>query len=217
MPVSHRSEFLCNFSFDCQGSKSPPGPLASALASVQVDFNSNDSSGRSDTVQNDGISGRERKNSRDSSDLADILIGIPKDDSIHEPSIQARQHRGGLSPITRHNFPHDMSSMEIGMYVLLTVFCFAILVFVVACVVYASKFRPISMDNDAKNRNKERTNSLRILRGPKKISESTTNAHDWVWLGRSTMDRSSMVQDGNGNGHAVNNQRGKITFLHSIR
>lgn len=58
-----------------QGSKSPPGPLASALASVQVDFNSNDSSGRSDTVQNDGISGRERKISRDSSDLADILIG----------------------------------------------------------------------------------------------------------------------------------------------
>lgn len=60
-----------------QGSKSPPGPLASALASVQVDFNSNDSSGRSDTVQNDGISGRgERKSSRDSSDLADILIGL---------------------------------------------------------------------------------------------------------------------------------------------
>ncbi|XP_037049229.1 transmembrane protein 132E isoform X1 [Bradysia coprophila] len=189
------------------GSKSPPGPLASALAAVQVDFNSNDSSGRSDTVQNDGISGRERKISRDSSDLADILIGIPKDDSIHEPSIQARQHRGGMSSIGRHNFPHDMSSMEIGMYVLLTVFCFAILVFVVACVVYASKFRPISMDNDIKNRNKDRTNSLRILRGPKKISESTTNAHDWVWLGRSTMDRSSMVQDGNGNAHIVNNQR----------
>lgn len=216
-----------------QGSKSPPGPLASALAAVQVDFNSNDSSGRSDTVQNDGISGRERKISRDPSDLADILIGttsqslrisnwksykfpiflliskgIPKDDSIHEPSIQARQHRGGMSSIGRHNFPHDMSSMEIGMYVLLTVFCFAILVFVVACVVYASKFRPISMDNDIKNRNKDRTNSLRILRGPKKISESTTNAHDWVWLGRSTMDRSSMIQDGNGNPHIVNNPRG---------
>lgn len=106
-----------------------------------------------------------------------------------------------------------MSAMEIGMYVLLTVFCFAILVFVVACVVYASKFRPITMDNDAKNRNKERTNSLKILRGPKKISESTTNAHDWVWLGRSTMDRSSMIQDGNGNGHVVNNQRGMKTFV----
>lgn len=141
-----------------------------------------------------------------------ISKGIPKDDSIHEPSIQARQHRGGLSPIGRHNFPHDMSSMEIGMYVLLTVFCFAILVFVVACVVYASKFRPISIDND-----KDRTNSLRILRGPKKISESTTNAHDWVWLGRSTMDRSSMIQDGNGNAHVLNNQRGIHTIQHMER
>lgn len=53
------------------------GPLASALASVQVDFTSSDPPSRPDTVQNDGISGRERKGNRDrdANDLSDILIG----------------------------------------------------------------------------------------------------------------------------------------------
>jgi transmembrane protein 132 len=51
--------------------------LASALASVQVDFTSSDPPSRPDTVQNDGISGRERKGGRDrdANDLSDILIG----------------------------------------------------------------------------------------------------------------------------------------------
>lgn len=50
--------------------------MASALASVQVDFNAIEAPGRPDTVQNDGIMGRDRKSGRDStSDLADILIG----------------------------------------------------------------------------------------------------------------------------------------------
>lgn len=35
-----------------------------------------------------------------------------------------------------------MTPLEIGMYVLLAAFCFAIVVFVVSCVVYASKFKP---------------------------------------------------------------------------
>ena len=42
---------------------------------MQVDFSAPDIQGRPDTVQNDGISGRERKSGRDMSDLADILIG----------------------------------------------------------------------------------------------------------------------------------------------
>lgn len=51
--------------------------MASALASVQVDFNAIEAPGRPDTVQNDGIMGRDRKSGRDSnSDLADILIGM---------------------------------------------------------------------------------------------------------------------------------------------
>ncbi|XP_037919776.1 transmembrane protein 132E isoform X2 [Hermetia illucens] len=191
-------------------SKPNPGLLASALASVQVDFSSADNAHKPDTVQNDGIAGRERKGPRDSGDLSDI-IGIPlKDDSNHEPTVQARQHRGGLSPLDgiRHkSLPHgDMTSMEIGMYVLLTAFCFAIIVFVISCVVYASKFRPISPELGLENGNKDSFTTNGILREPRRPRESTTNAHDWVWLGRSTLDRSSMIQDTE-NGNILENQR----------
>lgn len=195
-----------------KGSKNTPSPLASALASVQVDFTISDTPGRPDTVQNDGISGKERKGGRsDMNDLADILIGIPKDDSSHEPTVQARQHRGLQLIPNSHNI-HDMSSLEIGMYILLTAFCFAIVVFVISCVVYASKFRPLPMDiglDDANGNGKDGfTSTVGVLREPRRLRESTTNAHDWVWLGRSTMDRSIIGQDAV-NGNILENQRGK--------
>lgn len=143
-----------------------------------------------------------------------LYIGVPlKDDSAHEPTVQARQHRGGLA--SRNSHPHsDMTSLEIGMYVLLTAFCFAIAVFVVSCVVYASRFKPVTNDGDVSNGNivvktgTGLTSSLGIQREPRRQRESTTNAHDWVWLGRSTMDRSTVIQD-NANGNALDNQRSK--------
>lgn len=66
-----------NIPLSKQGTKSSIGPLASALASVQVDFSAPETQNRPDTVQNDGISGRERKGGRDRdvNDLSDILIG----------------------------------------------------------------------------------------------------------------------------------------------
>ncbi|XP_055390024.1 transmembrane protein 132E [Condylostylus longicornis] len=185
--------------------KSAPGSLASALASVQVDFNTGDNAAKPDTVQNDGILGRDRKGLRDSGDLNDI-IGIPlKDEGNHEPNVQARQHRGGMTSIDgmRHKpGPHDMTSMEIGMYVLLTAFCVAIIVFVISCVVYASKFRPITIESGLDNVGgaKDLLSTSGLLRDSRKPRESTTNAHDWVWLGRSTLDRSSVAHDSmNGN------------------
>lgn len=109
-----------------------------------------------------------------------------------------------------------MTSLEIGMYILLIAFCLAIVIFVVSCVVYASKFRPTALDLDNKNGNGDGiASSLKIMREPRRVRESTTNAHDWVWLGRSTMDRSSMAQD-NVNGNSVppnDNQRG---FLFNV-
>lgn len=79
-------------------------------------------------------------------------LGIPlKDENNHEPTVQARQHHSsggnnGLSMVastgSRHHGNYKMSPLEIGMYVLLAAFCFAIVVFVVSCVVYASKFKP---------------------------------------------------------------------------
>lgn len=74
--LSEECRLRRNVPISKQTSKQSIGALASALASVQVDFSATDSPNRPDTVQNDGISGRERKSGRDrDSDLSDILIG----------------------------------------------------------------------------------------------------------------------------------------------
>lgn len=190
--------------------KQTTGPLASALASVQVDFSTADAqNNRPDTVQNDGISGRERKSGkdRDPNDLSDILIGIPlRDDHSNEkPAVQARKHgsNGGLTPISissgKSPVHNNMTTLEIGMYVLLTGFCLAIGIFVISCVVYASKYRPVTIDMVSEDMGLRKDQSsgggLGILRDSRRPRESTTNAHDWVWLGRATMDRSMTSQD----------------------
>lgn len=60
------------------GSSSKPNkpnaaPLASALASIEVDFNNVDIVSKQESIQNDGTVGRERKNYRNTGDLADII------------------------------------------------------------------------------------------------------------------------------------------------
>lgn len=128
--------------------------------------------------------------------------------------MQTRQHHGSTQSLknyrnSKYPFRNDMSSMEIGVYVLLTAFCFAIVVFVISCVVYASKFRPRAIDTGPLELSKAiiAPNMLsKELRFPK---ESTTNVHDWVWLGRSTMDRSSLINDSTSN----NDNRGKFIFI----
>lgn len=206
------------------GKQASSGPtLATALASVEVDFGGSDTSKvdtHSHTVQNDGTSNRDRYRGRDLGDLADILIGIPlKDASHHEPTVQARQHRGmtqldTLNGIVAHKSAvhPDMTTLEIGMYVLLAAFCLAIAVFVVSCVVYASKFKPVPIEAVNGDSTERDVLGLGVLREVKKGRDSTQNAHDWVWLGRNTVDRSSMgVEMVNGN--IWENARGKISHL----
>lgn len=55
--------------------KSNAAPLASALASIEVDFNNVDIVSKQEAIQNDGTVGRERKNYRQTGDLADIIGG----------------------------------------------------------------------------------------------------------------------------------------------
>lgn len=195
--------------------KDAQGPLASSLASVQVDFNTVEFPDSPDTFQNDGVSGRDRKSNQDT--LTDILIGIPLNDD---------KKANGDSPYNKHGIlalhPLRSSStttaLEIGMYVLLTTFCFAILVFVVSCFVYASKHKMINFENSKSERpavagkvaaNATTAGHFPMLRETRRNRESTTNAHNWVWLGRSTMDRSSMVQEGND--HVMSQRGNKIT------
>lgn len=138
-----------------------------------------------------------------------LHLGIPlKDDHHHDqPAIQARKYgnKVGLTPISvgagKSPVHTDMTSLEIGMYVLLTAFCLAIGIFVISCVVYASKFRPVTIDmvSEEMGLRKDQSNGgLGILRESRRPRESTTNAHDWVWLGRATMDRSMTQQDVDG-------------------
>ncbi|XP_034668116.1 transmembrane protein 132E [Drosophila subobscura] len=196
--------------------KSNVAPLASALASIEVDFNNVDIVSKQEAIQNDGTVGRgERKTFRQTAgDLADIIVGIPLRDSSqqYEPTVQARQHRGSSSIQASHKNHFNgkggiggtgpMSSMELGMYVLLTAFCFAIIVFVISCVVYASKFRPALIESglDPLSVGKGNGGAGGMSGGgfrDVRLKESTTNAHDWVWLGRSTIDRQSVVAETN--------------------
>lgn len=131
--------------------------------------------------------------------------GIPlKDDNNnHKPNIESHHTKNGilsLNPLRNHSFS-EISTLEIGMYVLLSTFCFAIVIFVVTCFVYASKHKMIAVENNQR----VAAGRFPILRDRRKHGESTTNAHNWVWLGRSTMDRSSMVQEPNDN---ASNNRG---------
>ncbi|XP_058811581.1 transmembrane protein 132E [Topomyia yanbarensis] len=211
--LSEECRLRRNIPVSKQGIKSSIGPLVSALASVQVDFSASDIGTRPDTVQNDGIAGRDRKAGHELSDLADILIGIPlKDDHSQEPAAlqPSRQHRGGIPGYTNSKSMvyTDATSLEIGMYVLLAAFCLAIGVFVISCVVYASKFRPVTIDVTGEASVRDGMGNAAVLGA--KVTESTTNAHDWVWLGRATMDRSANGPEFSGNNrdsrmHIINN------------
>lgn len=157
-------------------------------------------------------------------------VGVPMRDSTYnyDSNVQSRHqyHRtnshggvgGGNLKIqygggtTNGGLSGRMSPIEVGMYVLLTAFCFAIVIFIISCVVYASRFKPIMIENGSNNLHPSEqqqhqdiidggcgggglssfnynNNVLRDLKINNK--KPTTNAHDWVWLGRSSMDRTT--------------------------
>ncbi|XP_014665244.1 PREDICTED: transmembrane protein 132E-like [Priapulus caudatus] len=67
----------------------------------------------------------------------------------------------------------SFSPLEIGMYVLLGIFCIAIVVFVVNCVVFATRYR----------------------RKRVPARDTVSDAPDWVYVGRATLERQSVVID----------------------
>lgn len=123
--------------------------------------------------------------------------------------VQARQHRtaiangmssGGMGGVgIRHHGVNRVSPLEIGMYVLLAAFCFAIVVFLVSCVVYANKFKLQPPDSPLpgsalpvlSGAARARAAANQLASGRRPPRESTTNAHDWVWLGRATLERAA--------------------------
>ncbi|XP_026330069.1 transmembrane protein 132B [Hyposmocoma kahamanoa] len=189
--------------------KNIPGALATAAASVDVDFSGGDAPQRPDTPQNDDIMARGQIHS----DIYKIFSPM-KDENNHEPTVQAQQYGSIFKSIQSHNrhvpaHANSISTVEIGMYVLLGAFCFAIMVFVVSCVVYAARMKPMRTEGGvAAGRlmpSVVEGGRLQVaglvgttlgLAREKPNKESTTNAHDWVWLGRATIEK-------NGNRHAA--------------
>lgn len=118
-------------------------------------------------------------------------------------------HGGGNLKIqygSANSLSGKMSPIEVGMYVLLTAFCFAIVIFIISCVVYASKFKPVMIENGTstnRHTNDQDIDGLgsfnynNVLRDFKISKKPTTNAHDWVWLGRSSMDRTAATNKHN--------------------
>ncbi|XP_048467736.1 transmembrane protein 132D isoform X1 [Rhincodon typus] len=62
--------------------------------------------------------------------------------------------------------PRGLTDLEIGMYALLGVFCLAILVFLINCVMFALKYRHKRIPTEAQG--------------------NMNHSHDWVWLGNET-------------------------------
>lgn len=78
------------------------------------------------------------------------------DENNDEPTVQARHtYNNVVNPITNsigsttvhaHKVPSQVSPFELGMYTLLAALCFAIVAFVISCVVYASKYKQNSLE-----------------------------------------------------------------------
>ncbi|XP_042904370.1 transmembrane protein 132E [Parasteatoda tepidariorum] len=168
----------------CQKRRSQP--LAMAYAYIDVDFSPN-----SKAIMNDvrvkspknADGGRKRPDHVDpfspsheednekylnSNDASSILYQDAvshRGKSYHEPAVQARQNLV---------HPSDLTPLEIGMYALLGVFCLAIFVFLVSCSVFAVRYR------------------RKQVPPVTETSDTVAHAHDWVWLGRATLERNSV-------------------------
>ena len=168
-------------------------PLATATVFLEIDF---DADASLPEVKNDrqvfkGRKGRGRKRKENKSqekriksvNMGDLNIAMRDDNSRVNSNLYPYDARS--PPLSEHDTSHHhVTTLEVGMYILLGVFCVAIAVFMASCFVYASKHQ-------------QPHNPLQ------RKSQSVQNAHDWVWLGRQTLDKSSVdsrdILDNNAN------------------
>lgn len=117
----------------------------------------------------------------DMGDISEILSNIALRDENSRGGDPGGPHpRSRADQAQADLYGHEATTLEVGMYVLLGIFCVAISVFMASCFVYASK--------------QQQTGGG----GPPfaQRSRSVQNAHDWVWLGRHTLDKSSVGTSG---------------------
>ncbi|CAB4057888.1 TMEM132 [Lepeophtheirus salmonis] len=133
------------------------------------------------------------KKSVDMGDLGDMI----QDEEISQAHLESSQrHRNGggylhsyrSHPSLSHprhyiDYTH-LTPLEVGLYVLLAVFCATIAIFVASCFVYASRHRKVEYPMNTS------TTATRSI----KSHQSVQNAHDWVWLGKSSSMDDKSVQ-----------------------
>ena len=170
-------------------------PLATATAEVMVEFETTpvfkDSSAERNLLRERGGRRRKSKERKESKsgqiksvnmgDLSEMFSNVALRDDNSRVNSQIFSFDGRSPPARVHSAEagHEVSPLEVGMYILLGVFCLAIAVFMASCFVYASKHSEGSG-----------------LSPMERKSRSVQNAHDWVWLGRQTLDKSSMATSG---------------------
>ncbi len=91
-----------------------------------------------------------------------------------------------------HHFPR-ITPVEVGMYVLLGVFCAAIAIFVASCFVYASRHGGSGSEFVVRTATPVYSGAPKSSSNGRVKSRSEQNAHDWVWLGKCTLDQASSV------------------------
>lgn len=146
-----------------------------------------------------------------------MMSNAGRDMQHAHPAYPASSHYpGGGSGFSSSSFQH-MGPLEIGMYVLLAIFCAAIVVFVGTCIVYASRARKGLIPTDDSDRHIDRQaqtidpwpslwNRLKKMNpkgaigggdghGRQRAMAADENEDEeegadkgWIWLGRSTLD-----------------------------
>ncbi|KAA0193765.1 hypothetical protein HAZT_HAZT006098 [Hyalella azteca] len=94
---------------------------------------------------------------------------------------------GGTHNTAREAAHHRYSKghpapLEVGMYVLLSFFGIAVVVFAASCIVYSWRGNVTRRPPPP---------SPMSTTDEEELTDSITNAHDWVWLGRATLERAS--------------------------
>ena len=90
----------------------------------------------------------------------DIGEIAPTEEGTRQEPLKAKQDEG-------------LTDLEIGMYVLVAVFCVAISVFMINCVVFFVRYK-------------------RKQKPAKPNPDAISSANDWVWIGRATLERNSV-------------------------
>ena len=153
-------------------------PLATGTAFVRVEFNSSGGAGGPGEARPGRRNKKRRKEEEEKEagmksvnmgDLSEMFSNIAlRDDISRVNSPPASPHQPGPQHRGPPNLAHS-SPLEVGMYVLLAVFCIAIAIFMASCFVYASRH------SEPGNNPLERK------------SQSVQNAHDWVWMHYATV------------------------------